>query len=213
MIDGAWALRCAGTGALWRLLYARTMRYARPQLQFPGFASRFVSAVHCCVIVPCACLFLAGWISEPTWLTCITATIGYLIHDLELVLFEPTLHKAEDVVHHISFLTILAFASNYPHQLARGIFAEAALPPLYCSYTIIKLRRTREYRKTFWAASVVGVLFFFVFRVLNFTLLMCQAIYENNIPETTAGAVLSILNYVWFAKLLQKARQPAVSVD
>ena len=171
----------------------------------PEFGSRVVSSLHCVTAVTLAVLYLAGLVSEGYWLLCLNISVGYLVHDLLLVSTEARVRNVNDVIHHVAFITVITFADSYPYQMARGILAETSLPFLYAGWAMLRLQLTHSYKKTFWTCSVVGVLLFFIFRVVNFTQLVYYSYYHASMLVTCAGGALAGLNYYWFAKLVKIA--------
>jgi hypothetical protein len=199
---------------LWfRNLYDLFMYWARGPLQTPGFGSRFVSSLHCAILVSGAISYLAGAIGESTWLWGRHVTAGYLVHDFVLMVQQPSIRTKEDLCHHLAFLACLAYAHIDPVMYARGMLAEISLPFLYIGWAIIKLDKVKTRPLMFWVNSIVGVVLFFVFRVLNFTLLMWQIWHAFDSVVILAGAFLTAINYYWFAKLLGKACQSSPTAD
>lgn len=205
----------AGCGALlgalvgFRLAYCAFMDLVPPAVRAPNFGSRFVSSIHCVGIVSLASLYIAGEIADETLLWGRYLSAGYLIHDYTLMIEEPSIRVTEDLVHHIAFLAVLPFAHPFPDMYARGMLSEASLPFLYTSWAIIKLQKLPKYRTAFWVNSIIGVIMFFVFRVVNFTLLMVHVWHHYNALVIVASAAITALNYFWFGKLLAKALSPA----
>jgi hypothetical protein len=197
---------------LFRGSYLVYMSCAPRAIRTPGLGSRVVSSLHCIIVVALAGSYLAGAISSPELLVGRYITVGYLSHDLWLVLREPSLRKMEDIVHHVAFFTVLPGAHLYPYYYARGMLAETSLPFLYTSYGLIKLNRVKTMPILFWSVSILGVVMFFVFRVINFTTLMHHVYYNHTWPVIIAGAALTGLNYYWFCKLLTKC-ESSPSVD
>lgn len=197
---------------LFRGLYCAYMNCAPRSIRTPGLGSRAISSLHCVIVVALAGSFLAGVASETDLLLGRYVTTGYLAHDLWLVLWEPELRKMEDIVHHVAFFTVLPGAHLFPYCYARGMLSETSLPFLYTSYALIKLNRVKTRPILFWSVSILGVVMFFIFRVINFTALMYHVYYNHTVPVIVAGTALTALNYYWFYKLLSKC-ESAPSVD
>lgn len=196
-----------------RSLYQMFIAVAPPAIRTPGFGSRFVSSMHCIIVVIMACLFMAGTISDDSWLWARHITAGYLIHDLDLMWEQPSIRTPADICHHLAFLACLTSAHIDPQLYARGMLSEVSLPFLYTSWCFIKLNRVKVYPRIFWITSIIGAILFFVFRVLNFTQLMWYVWHEHSNVVITAGTMLTVLNYVWFYKLVQKAVQATPTAD
>ena len=197
---------------LFRGMYIAYMQYAPARVRTPGLGSRAISSLHCVIVVALAGVFLVGEIPAPTLLLGRYVTIGYLVHDLTLVLREPSLRKTEDIVHHVAFFIVLPYAHTYPYYYARGMLAETSLPFLYTSFAMIKLNKVKVLPILFWSVSIMGVIMFFLFRVINFTTLMHHVYYNYTWPVIVASATLTALNYFWFYKLLAKV-ESSPSVD
>jgi hypothetical protein len=142
-------------------------------------------------------------------------SLGYLAHDLELVAWGALRWRADTgarqpvdwptVAHHLAFSLAALVAPLAPALAARAWLAEAAVPPLYVGWWLVRTGGDVRHPRAFAVNAAVVLACFIVGRVLNFALLLPAAYAECGLPAAVGGAALLSLNMYWTWRLLLRA--------
>lgn len=171
-------------------------------------ASRIVSVVHTFVVVPVAIGYLLGGAPVDTWYRAQHLTMGYLIYDATYLTgtslsYALPLEKMM-LAHHVSFfLGLILLPTQYQSYVAMAYLAELTNPFLYAGWFMYKTGLDRKEPKLFAANAVILLVIFFIFRVLNFTVLLYIVVDKSWIC-TVLCAMLWVAQLKWFWKLFQK---------
>ena len=142
-------------------------------------------------------------------------SLGYLAHDLELVAWGALRWRADTgarlpvdwstVAHHLAFSLATLVAPLSPALAARAWLAEAAVPPLYVGWWLVRTGGDVRHPRAFAVNAAVVLACFIVGRVLNFALLLPAAYAECGLPAAIGGTGLLSLNMYWTWRLLLRA--------
>lgn len=200
----------------------------RPWREAP-FLSRFLSAAHALTVGASSYRFFikklgdaADGAASDDWVTYLVGdlggngphvwhsiypvTVGYLCHDLLLVLYYPAIRRLETVVHHVVLLGMLAvWAPSEPYLGALGLATELALIPLHAAWLQIKLGHNH-------LGAGACTLAAFAARVAVYVFLTREA-WESSVGRAAAMALLTVMNIYWLLVMLSKAVGKNVSVE
>ena len=153
---------------------------------------------------------------------CIDLMIGYIYYDIIIDIIPEILVKGSGeylmVAHHVIGLISLLLIRS--HDFAPGahyfliiFLAEASTPALHASWTLEKLKQTKDI--AFLAAGYSLIILFFIFRVCLGPYVAIKIWSERQLWSSLPGYVFILLfgvsiffclmNWFWFYKLISKA--------
>ena len=196
-------------GFAWIFIYLYTHDTLRDRINlsekdFIQLIGKINSVIHATIVVVMSVLFLFNLIDTETWVKCLEVTRGYCLYDAIMILYY-TPKDRNMIIHHtmLFFGSYSNFISIYPDQVAYGLLAEITNQHLYFGWLLIKKGKDKTWY--FNVNAVILLVFFLIFRVINFTYLFVYTLYNCSYLEPLAILPILLLNYYWFGLLLHKA--------
>lgn len=178
------------------------------------FSTRVNSIIHSFNIFFISNNIITGKITSEEFLEKINITRAYLLYDMLIMIYYYEFHLPNFfimMVHHSLFFCGLFFdtVNQYPVLLAHGLTAEITNPFLYLGWYLIKMKKTNIF--VFKLDSIILVLLFFLYRVINFIQLFLIGIAEKKWVETFIFFIIMDMNLLWFIKLIYKCIREIIS--
>lgn len=176
------------------------------------FAARYVSCLHALVCWLNAAMFILNYVSLESFVNVTYISIYYCLFDTAITIlnYDNTQEVLTTIFHHFTFAFLtMKYAPIYPMIAAQGYLSEISNPYLHYSFILYSTNEHRLYPYLFKFCGVATLVFFFIFRVLNFTHLGCTIIMNNlfgNVGNLITFGMM-VLNYYWFVKLCRVAKK------
>ena len=181
-------------------------KWAPPPHNDERFSSRYTSMLHAGILCAVSAAFLGGKMSISAWETVQAIPAGYLLHDTFRMMTSTALFDPVAIVHHAIFFSCAVwFAKPHAALVAQGYLSELSVPPLYTCWVMVHTSATPQNRATFRALAAATLGLFFVVRVVNFPYLAYQGFRKIGWATGAGLAVLTVMNWYWFWRLLCKA--------
>ncbi len=178
--------------------------------------SRITAVFHSIICVVVASQYLRGKVTEDSWRRLISFSLAYLLYDnicySYYYFFGNGLPPVEigalildNYLHHLLFAIFLLIPTKiYSKQVAQGLLSELSNPFVYaCWFMYVLGNRDTLYFKII---AIVGLAVYFIFRIVNFSYILNNAIKNNDSKAKTKAKIfliliLTVINYYWFFKL------------
>tara|TARA_B110001454_G_C12706550_1_gene428833 strand:- start:638 stop:1255 length:618 start_codon:yes stop_codon:yes gene_type:complete len=161
------------------------------------------SCIHAKIVYILSLLFLLNIIDFSIWVHCLDIIRGYCFYDTILILYHNP-YDYQMLIHHILFFigSYNNYIYIYPLKMAFGLLSEISNQFLYFGWFLIK--KNLHNTLLFKINSVILLILFFVFRVLNFSYFLFFISQYCDSYEFFMALPITLLNYYWFYLLFSK---------
>lgn len=178
------------------------------------YNSRYCSNIHAIIIFLYSFIYCYIYDFDVIYNNLINGiSVGYLIFDSYRAIKYKEL---EYIIHHLVvisaiFPTILNEMNQYQlpeyyhYLIARAFLSESSTIFLNNCWLLIK--QNKKSSTEFIFNSIMLLILFLVFRVINFTLIFYRLIQLEYYSYLSLHVPLTILNYIWFYKLMLKTKE------
>lgn len=161
------------------------------------------SCIHAKIVYILSLLFILNIIDFSIWVHCLDIIRGYCFYDTILILYNDP-YNYQMLIHHILFFigSYNNYIYIYPLKMAFGLLSEISNQFLYFGWFLIK--KNLHNTLLFKINSVILLILFFVFRVLNFSYFLFFISQYCDSYEFFMALPITLLNYYWFYLLFSK---------
>ena len=172
-----------------------------------AYITRIYSNIHAIIAVLNSIAYLCKFTDSIAFQTINGITISHAMNDALYLI------KTKDytlLIHHFIMILgiIMSFYSNYIRYntiLALALLSEISTIFLNNSWILIKNNNTKTIH--FTLNTYMTVLCFFIFRIINLSILFIIIVLEHQYWYCLMVGTLNYFNYTWFYKLLQKMKE------
>lgn len=197
---------------LWCILYIYVNRllkkypvlnYLPPDKRFNGM-TRIFSSLHAIILSTWSISYLINIIDYPLWTRCLPVSAAFGTFDLYLITSNYKYFKKDYITissHHLVLIGgPLLITEKYSQICSQTYLFELTVPILDISWYLYNtgLNNTLFFKFN----SVVTVLLFLVFRIINNSYLVLAVLYNQQYILSLVGLFFLYINITWFKALL-----------